>query len=141
MSVMVFIDDLATPSWRCVQFLSASAEWPSASALAEQGLELADLDAGSLASEGELLAELSKVFRFPDYFGGNWDALDECLRDLEWLPAQGYVLRVHNAEALWARLPAAAGKLVESWLFCAEEWARTGIPFHLAFLWGSRPTD
>jgi len=135
MSAMVFLDDLATPSWRCVRFLSAAAEWPSASALAERGLETADLDAASVTSEDELLRELARVFRFPDYFGENWDALDECLRDLEWLPARGYLLRVHNAEALWTRLPPAAGKLVESWLFCAEEWARAGVAFHLAFLW------
>jgi len=132
---MVFLEDLATPSWRCVRFLSASAEWPSSADLAGKGIELLDLDAARVASEAELLAELARVFRFPDYFGGNWDAADECLRDLEWLPASGYVLRVANAEALWQSLPAAAGKLVESWLFCAEQWARQGVSFHLAFLW------
>ena len=25
----------------------------------------------------------------PDYFGGSWDALDGCMRDLSWLPEHG----------------------------------------------------
>ncbi len=132
---MVFLEDLATPSRRCVRFLSASAQWPSPAALTGRGIELLDLDAGGLDGERELLRELARVFRFPEYFGENWDALDECLRDLEWLPARGYVLRVREAEALWRRLPVAAGKLVEVWLFSAEKWAERGVPFHLAFLW------
>jgi hypothetical protein len=33
--------------------------------------------------------------KFPDYFGWNWDALDECLRDLSWLPP-GRVILSHN---------------------------------------------
>jgi len=132
---MVTPEDLATPSWCCVRFLSASAPWPSPAALAAKGLELLDFDTARVANEGELLAELARGFRFPDYFGGNWDAVNDCLRDLEWLPARGYVLRIPNAEALWQLLPATAGRLIETWLFCAEAWARQGVSFHLAFLW------
>jgi hypothetical protein len=33
----------------------------------------------------ELLECLSRGLRFPDYFGKNWNALDECLADLSWL--------------------------------------------------------
>ena len=29
--------------------------------------------------------EASAALRFPDYFGWNWDAFDECMTDLDWL--------------------------------------------------------
>ena len=29
--------------------------------------------------------EVSASLRFPDYFGWNWDAFDECMTDLDWL--------------------------------------------------------
>ena len=32
---------------------------------------------------------------FPDYFGLNWDALSECLRDFHWITEKGIVL-VHD---------------------------------------------
>lgn len=32
-----------------------------------------------------LLENLKREIGFPDYFGKNWDALDEVLRDLNWL--------------------------------------------------------
>ena len=32
---------------------------------------------------------------FPDYFGFNWDALSECIRDFHWITQQGIVL-VHD---------------------------------------------
>ncbi|MEO8319141.1 MAG: barstar family protein [Bradyrhizobium sp.] len=45
-----------------------------------------------IANKQDLLAELQKQLRFPDYFGGNWDALEECLQDLSWLPVGRVVL-------------------------------------------------
>jgi len=40
-----------------------------------------------------LFDELAQRLRFPDYFGANWDALWECIRDLAWLPAGPVVLK------------------------------------------------
>jgi hypothetical protein len=38
-----------------------------------------------IKSKPELLAEFARMGRFPDHFGGNWDAFLDCLRDLSWI--------------------------------------------------------
>lgn len=38
-----------------------------------------------LAQREQVFAFYGMAFRFPDYFGGNWDAFGDCLRDLSWL--------------------------------------------------------
>lgn len=48
----------------------------------------------------ELFAEIAEALEFPDYFGHNWDALEECLTDLEWLSGRGYVLLFTDAELI-----------------------------------------
>jgi hypothetical protein len=45
----------------------------------------------------KLLSVLAAKLRFPGYFGHNWDALEECLRDLSWLGDQPRVVIVHEA--------------------------------------------
>lgn len=52
-----------------------------------------------------LFDEFAAAWRFPYYFGENWDALDECLTDLEWLPAQSYLALVINAVHLLGTEP------------------------------------
>ena len=54
-------------------------------------------------SKQKLLAILARRLRFPCYFGRNWDALEECLCDLSWLPADQPVVIKH------ADLPFGAG--------------------------------
>lgn len=50
-----------------------------------------------------LLSALAAQLQLPSYFGHNWDALSDCLRDLHWVARRNVVL-VH-AEV--PRLPAA----------------------------------
>ena|SRR6266702_3866062 len=77
----------------------------------------------SIASKEELLATLANRLCFPGYFGGNWDAFEECVRDLSWLPA-GQVVLVHadipllndlaNARTYLAILSGAVRKMSKS---------------------------
>jgi hypothetical protein len=61
---------------------------------------------GKCRTAAGLFDEFAAALQFPWYFGGNWDALDECLSDLEWLPADGYALFVADAVAVLADEPA-----------------------------------
>ena len=49
-----------------------------------------------IRSKQKLLGILAEKLRFPRYFGYNWDALEECLRDLSWLPAHQAITIVHE---------------------------------------------
>jgi RNAse (barnase) inhibitor barstar len=40
----------------------------------------------------ELFEILSKSLHLPDYFGFNWDALHECLRDFNWIEVHTIVI-------------------------------------------------
>ena len=44
-----------------------------------------DIDGNKMVDKNVFFSFISKELYFPDYFGKNWDALDECLQDLEWL--------------------------------------------------------
>jgi RNAse (barnase) inhibitor barstar len=45
--------------------------------------------------------EVSAALQFPAYFGENWDAFEECINDLEWLPGDAYILLVSEATQLF----------------------------------------
>jgi hypothetical protein len=49
------------------------------------GAYIARLPAG-LRNRKSLFAVLQQELRLPPYFGANWDALEECFRDLHWIP-------------------------------------------------------
>ena len=42
--------------------------------------------------------EVAAALQFPGYYGENWDAMDECITDLAWMPAQWYLFHVNGIE-------------------------------------------
>ncbi len=73
----------------------------------------------SVSSVDELLGALSRSVAFPSYFGFNWSALSDCLRDLSWVKPRKVILwhealpRIDEAE-LRMYLDVLA-EAVESW--------------------------
>ena len=49
-----------------------------------------------IRSKEKLFAILADQLHLPRYFGWNWDALEELLRDLSWLPADRPIAIVHE---------------------------------------------
>lgn len=70
-----------------------------------------------------LFESFKDAFFFPDYFGGNWVAFDECLNDLDWLDAEGYVLIIKNSEVL-PELKEAFGLLIDTLSNAVYEWTK-----------------
>jgi len=51
----------------------------------------------TVQTKQQLLEALAEGLNFPSYFGRNWDALDECLCDLSWIPFPRPIMLFHEA--------------------------------------------
>jgi RNAse (barnase) inhibitor barstar len=93
------------------------------------GLRCARVDLAGCMDKSELLARIGTSMQFPDWFGGNWDALYDCLDDLSWLDARAHLLVIEHA----GELRAAAQEDFVTLLDVLEESARSlherGVPF------------
>ena len=72
-----------------------------------------------------LFQEFAAAFQFPDYFGENFDALDECLCDMKWLQADAYVVALTNADAVLPNDDAGFDTLMSVLGSAAMEWHRS----------------
>ena len=80
-----------------------------------------------------LMQRIAGALQFPEWFGANWDALEDCLGDLSWSRAGGHVLLFEGA----ADLPAdERGILLDILASAAANWMERGRPFFAVFLDG-----
>jgi RNAse (barnase) inhibitor barstar len=93
-----------------------------------------------------LFVEFARALSFPDYFGHNWDAVEECLADLEWLPARGYVVIVTDAEQVLTKDDEDYPTFIDILNDAGESWSsrkvdgasQVGVPFHVVLVVSER---
>ncbi len=95
----------------------------------------ARIEGAEIGGEQELFSALASELAFPSWFGANWDALLDCLRNLGGgdRPAAVTVI-VEGAGQLLAGVPRTAALLIETWVAAALWWAQRGVPFRLLLL-------
>ncbi|WP_446216274.1 barstar family protein [Micromonospora sp. IBHARD004] len=102
---------------------------------------VARLDGTRMTDAGHAFYEFSDALLFPGYFGWNWDALSDCLRDLNWLPADGYLIVVENAPRLLSSSAEDQHTLFRILSRAVHHWANPlgqpdgkGVPFKVLLL-------
>lgn len=92
------------------------------------------LNLGLVSLEGAhnkeaLLGCIARSLAFPEWFGQNWDALEDCLTDLSWREAEGHVLVFDSFTA-----GDEIGVLIDVLASSAEFWAARRRPFFGVFV-------
>jgi hypothetical protein len=77
----------------------------------------------------EVLDRFRKELNFPDSFGGNWDALDDCLTDFSWEKAVGYLLVIEKPGDFRASGDDDFDTLISSLSDASASWSGLGVPF------------
>lgn len=58
------------------------------------------LDCSKITTKSGLLKAIGPAMHFPDYYGENWDAFEECLTDLSWAEGKGTVLLLEHVDGI-----------------------------------------
>ena len=92
-------------------------------------LNFARLSLAGAQTKEDLLDRIARALSFPDGFGRNWDALEDCLTDLSWRQAEGHVFMFEGA------LPGDdLGVLIDVLASAAEFWAARDRSFFGVFI-------
>jgi RNAse (barnase) inhibitor barstar len=93
------------------------------------GFACARVDLAACGDKSDFLARIAAALDFPGWFGHNWDALFDCLTDLGWHPAPGYVLVLEQAGRFREIAPEAFDTALAILEDAAAAWRSRGVPF------------
>ncbi len=129
----------ATPPWSSLLVVAGKSSTTSL-VKAPPGFALRLIQGKKCGTPSSLFGEFARALDFPDYFGHNWDALEECLADFEWLPAKGYILLITDAHAVLPDDEDEYETLLEVLSDAGEAWSKgqtidgRRAPFHGVFV-------
>ena len=87
------------------------------------------IDLSSCQDKSHLLHLLADALALPPEQGRNWDALNDQLRDLSWLPAPAYVLLFSHAEILRDADEASFDTLLDILDTVSADWQAQEVAF------------
>ena len=100
-----------------------------AQAAAADGLAAFRIDIGHAHDKEDFLEHLSEAMKFPDWFGGNWDALADCLRDLSWIEGKGFVVILEKSKHFCSGHHHEFDEAIDVLKEAASYWRGQGKPF------------
>jgi RNAse (barnase) inhibitor barstar len=102
------------------------------------GMAYFHIEGKNIERKEQLLNHVATALHFPKDFGHNWDALEECLTDMEWADADGYVIFYEHIDPLVAAHPDQFETFVEICRDAVASWKEDDKAM-LVLLTGARP--
>jgi len=93
------------------------------------GLNVFKLNLSAARGKSGLLDCFAKALRFPAHFGKNWDALNDCLTDLQWLDGKGWVVIMANAQSFADKHGEVFTTAIDILAGSAKHWRALKKPF------------
>lgn len=92
------------------------------------------IEGANIYDKSSFLQEFAEKFHFPPYFGRNWDALYDCLTDLEWFDVRN-MLVIYSHTARFRTAHPEDWQIAMEILFDASDyWKQRQILFSMLFL-------
>jgi hypothetical protein len=101
----------------------------SATQAIDEATRGSDLDVVPVDAGANVFDAMARALDFPDWFGGNWDALEDALSDLSWRQGDGHVLVLRGYPT-----GDELGVLTDVLRTVAEYWAGRGKPFFAVYI-------
>lgn len=93
------------------------------------GLAAYRINLAKAGDKAQLLATIAKSMKFPDWFGHNLDALADCVADMGWKPAEGYLVVLEHCDGIHGKSEADFSSVLNVFEQAADEWREQGVPF------------
>lgn len=112
-----------------VYHMPLDGEIPLISAAEHNGYYVFRIDLAKARGKDDMLKAIGTAMAFPEWFGYNWDALLDCLADLGWRPAEGYVVILEHCDGIHGHAEADFVQTLQVFENAANEWREQGIAF------------
>ena len=98
------------------------------------------LEGQKIEKKLQFLNHAAVVMHFPVHFGNNWDAFEDCITDLEWIEAEGYVIYFDHTENFAQHHASELETVTELFQDAVEYWKKEGTSM-LVLLSGPEPAE
>ncbi|MET9620501.1 barstar family protein [Streptomyces sp. NPDC006464] len=89
---------------------------------------VARLNGQDMPDETSAFQQFWEMLKFPEYFGWNWHAFYDCLRDLQWLSSDHHVLIIEAAESALSEDAVAREEFFGSLWRAGQRWSYVKRP-------------
>ncbi len=123
--IEVFLND---PSKADVYFVEMKFDLtPLITEAKKSGFRVININGRNIYNKWDFFKQFAREMNFPSYFGENWDAFDECIRDLAWINAKGYLI-IYEYVGLFERNESPEfEKAIKIFRWAVDDWKKAGI--------------